>query len=62
MKDKPIPQPTEELKAKCDAENQFSNFDRAFRTVKSVPKSEVLKREAKELRRDARKRAKRKKD
>ncbi len=30
MKQKPIPKPTEELKAKCDAKNQFSNLDRLF--------------------------------
>jgi len=60
MKDKPIPEPTEELKAKCDADNQFSNFDKAFRDVMSVPKAEVLRREKKELHRNARKRAKRK--
>ena len=61
MRQTPIPEPTEELKAKCDAENQFSNFDRAFRAVMSVPKAEVLKREAKELHRNKRKRAKKKK-
>ena len=59
-REQPIPQPTEELKAKCDANNQFSNFDRLFRRVMSVPKSEVLKREAKEKHRNARKRAKKK--
>lgn len=61
MKQKPIPEPTQELKAQCDADNQFSNFDRAFRKVMSVPKAEVLKREARELHRNARKRAKKKK-
>ena len=61
MKDKPIPEPTEELKAKCDADNQFSNFERVFRSVMSVPKAEVLKREKKELHRNARKRAQKKK-
>jgi hypothetical protein len=60
MKQKPIPEPTEELKAKCDAENQFSNFDHAFRTVMAVPKAEILKRETRELHRNARKRAKKK--
>ena len=59
MKEKPIPEPTEELKAQCNAENQFSNFDRVFRTVMSVPKAEILKREARELHRNAQKRAKR---
>ena len=56
----PIPEPTEELKARCNAENQFSNFDRVFRAVMSVPKAEILKREARELHRNTRKRAKKK--
>jgi len=56
--ERPIPKPTEELKAQCDADNQFSNFDRVFRSVMSVPKAEVLKREAKEKHRNARRRAK----
>jgi hypothetical protein len=60
-REQPIPKPTEELKAQCDAENQFSNFKRVFRKVMSVPKAEVLKREAKEKHRNARKRAKKKK-
>jgi hypothetical protein len=60
-REQPIPQPTEELKAQCDADNQFSNFDRLFRHVMSVPKSEVLKQEAKELHRNARARARKKK-
>jgi hypothetical protein len=51
---------TEELKAKCNRENQFSNFERVFRKVMSVPKSEVLKREAREKHRNKRKRAKKK--
>jgi hypothetical protein len=59
--DKPIPEPTKELKAQCNAENQFSNFERVFRSVMSVPKAEVLKREAKEMHRNKRKRARRKK-
>ena len=61
-REQPIPQPTEELKAKCDADNQFSNFDRLFRRVMSVPKSEVLKREEKEKHRNARKRARKKRN
>ena len=61
MKNRPIPTPTEELKAKCNAENQFENFERLFRSVMSVPKGEVLKREAKEKHRNARRRARRKK-
>jgi hypothetical protein len=44
----------------CNAENQFSNFERVFRSVMSVPKAEVLKREANEKYRNARKRAKKK--
>lgn len=44
---KPIPEPTEELKAKCDAANQFDNLDRMFRSVVSVPKADVEKHEAK---------------
>ena len=59
--EKPIPEPTEDLKALCNADNQFSNFDRTFRAVMSVPKAEVLKREAKELHRNALKRARKKK-
>jgi hypothetical protein len=60
MKDRPIPAPTEELQAQCNADNQFSNFERVFRKVMSVPKAEVLKREAKEKNRNARKRARKK--
>lgn len=60
MKEKPIPEPTEELKAQCNADDQFSNFARAFRTVMAVPKAEILKREAQELHRNARTRAKKK--
>jgi hypothetical protein len=57
VKDKPILAPTDELKAQCNAEDQFRNFERVFRSVMSVPKAEVLKREAKEKHRNARKRA-----
>jgi hypothetical protein len=59
-REQPIPPPTAELKAQCDAENQFSNFDRVFRRVMSVPKSEVLNQEKKELHRNARARARKK--
>jgi hypothetical protein len=59
--DETIPQPSEELKARCNAENQFGNFGRVFRSVMSVPKAEVLKREAKEMHRNGRKRARAKK-
>jgi hypothetical protein len=61
VKNKPIPHPTDELNAKCDANNQFSNFERVFRSVMAVPKTEVLKQEKKELHRNARKRARKKK-
>jgi hypothetical protein len=57
VKQKPIPKPTEGLKERCDADNQFSNFDRLFRKVMSVPKAEVLKQEKQEIHRNARKRA-----
>lgn len=60
-REQPIPEPSEELKAQCNAEDQFSNFERVFRKVMSVPKTEVLKREAKEKHRNARKRARKKK-
>jgi hypothetical protein len=61
MKEKPIPEMTAELKAQCNADNQFGNFERVFRKVMSVPKAEVLKREAKEKHRNARTRARKKK-
>lgn len=48
MKQKPIPEPTEELKAKCDRENQFKNLDHLFRSVIAAPKADVLKAEAEE--------------
>ena len=51
MKAKPIPKPTEELKAKCNADDQFDRFDRVFRAVISVPKAAMLKEEAKQKRR-----------
>jgi hypothetical protein len=54
-KQKPIPEPTEELKAKCDAENQLSNLDRLFRSVIAAPKADVLKAEAEEKQKKARK-------
>ena len=57
MSDKPIPEPTKALKALCDAENQFDNFERVFRKVMPVPKADVLRREGKEKHRNARKRA-----
>jgi hypothetical protein len=58
---KRIPKPTKELEALCNAENQFNNFERVFHKVMSVPKAEVLKREAKEKHRNAQKRARKQK-
>ena len=54
MKDKPIAPPTNKLKAKCDADNQFSNFDRLFRAVISVPKATVEAEEKRQKNRKAR--------
>jgi hypothetical protein len=45
---------TDKLKAQCNAENQFDRFDNLFRKVISVPKADVLRAEAKEKRRKAR--------
>jgi hypothetical protein len=42
---------TEELKAKCNAPNQFDRFDNLFRQVVSVPKTVADKEEAKLKRR-----------
>jgi hypothetical protein len=61
VKGKSIPEPSDDLQAQCNAENQFSNFENVFRKVMSVPKAEVLKREAKDKHRNARKRARGKK-
>lgn len=46
---------TDKLKTQCNAENQFDRFDSLFRKVISVPKADVLRAEAKERRRKARK-------
>ena len=51
---------TDKLKAQCNADNQFDNFERLFNTVMSVSKTEMLRREKKEKHRNARKRAKKK--
>ena len=59
--EKPIPKPTEELKALCNADNQFSNFERVFRSAMSVSKEEVMKREKKEKHRNIKARARVKK-
>ena len=44
-----------EIAAKCDAPNQAENFDRGIRAFLSVPKSAVLKEEAKAKRRKLKK-------
>lgn len=62
MTERPIPAPTEDLRKLCNAENQFSNFEHVFHKAMSVSKAEVLKREAKEMRRNARKRARKKRN
>jgi hypothetical protein len=46
---------TDELKAKCNAENQFERFDRVFRQVLSVPKAAIDKEAAKVKRLKAKK-------
>lgn len=51
---KPITIP-DDIAAKCDGPHQFERFDQLFRTVISVPRSEVLKEEAKWKRARARK-------
>jgi hypothetical protein len=43
----------EDIAVKCDAPDQFQNFDRGVRLFLSVPKSAVLKDEAKTKRRKA---------
>jgi hypothetical protein len=45
-----------DLNARCDGPNQFENFDRAFRASLTVPKSALLKEEARIKRARARKR------
>lgn len=44
----------EDIAAKCDAPDQFENFDRGVRLFLSVPKSAVMKDEAKTKRRKKR--------
>jgi len=44
--------------AKCDAPDQFENFDRLFRSVIAVPKTTIEKEEAKWKRKQERKRTK----
>jgi hypothetical protein len=43
-----------DIAAKCDAPNQAENFDRGVRAFLAVPKSAVLKEEAKAKRRKKR--------
>jgi len=47
-----------ELSARSEGPDQFQNFDRAFRASLTVPKSAVVKQEARLKRARARKRAK----
>ena len=61
-REQPIPDPTDTVKALCKDENQFSNFERVFRDVMAVSKAEILKREAREKKSNAKARAKKKKD
>ena len=42
----------EDIAVKCEAPNQCENFDRGFRAFLAVPKSAVLKEEAKTKRRN----------
>jgi hypothetical protein len=50
MKARPIPKPTAKLIAKCNADDQFEKFDRILRSVISVPKTAIVKEEAKQKR------------
>lgn len=54
---KPITIP-DDLAARCDGPNQFENFDKLFRAVIAVPKSAILKEEAKWKRARAKKHTK----
>jgi hypothetical protein len=54
MKVRPIPKPTKELVAKCNADDQFDRFDCVFRAVISVPKTAIVKEEEKQKRRNNR--------
>lgn len=53
---KPISIPPE-IAERCDGPNQFEKFDQLFRTVIAVPKSAILKEEAKWKRSRAKKKA-----
>jgi hypothetical protein len=60
MKDKRTQAETiTDLSARCAGPNQFENFDRAFRTALTVPKSAILKDDERWKRARAKKRAKR---
>ena len=48
---------TDDLKAKCDADNQFARFDTLFRQVVSVPKTAIDREEAIQKRRKAKKKS-----
>jgi hypothetical protein len=52
-----IPKPTKELLEQCNAQDQFGNFDQALRAILAVPKSEMLKCEARLKRKKARRKA-----
>jgi hypothetical protein len=46
-----------ELAIRCEGQNQFENFDRAFRRSLTVPKEAILNEQAERKRARARKRA-----
>jgi hypothetical protein len=46
QKTKPV-KISEEVAAKCDAPNQFENFDALVRNVLAVPHAEIVRRERK---------------
>lgn len=50
---------TDELKAKCNADNQFDRFDRVFRQVVSVPKTAIDREDARQKRLKAKKKKQR---
>jgi hypothetical protein len=47
-----------DLAAPCEGQDQFENFDRAFRKSLTVPKEAILKEESQRKRARTRKRAK----
>ena len=46
-----------ELSARCEGQNQFENFDRAFRQSLTVPKEAILKEQEQRKRARAKKRS-----